>query len=91
MPVETGRSVCGHLISKTAMGPSLLTSFAKVTSQSAIWRVERLDVRRKYAVRDWRLKDQDPDRSRAIFRFAVFLGIGVRVTSFSTLPKQTRD
>jgi hypothetical protein len=34
--------VCGHLISKTAMGPSLLTSFAKVTSQSAIWRVERL-------------------------------------------------
>src|SRR5690348_18108479 len=42
MPVEIGRSVCGHLISKTAMGPSLLTSFAKVTSQSAIWRVERL-------------------------------------------------
>jgi hypothetical protein len=42
MPVEIGRSVCGHLISKTAMGPSLLTSFAKVTTQSAIWRVERL-------------------------------------------------
>ena len=32
-----------------------------------------MDVRRKYAVRDWRLKDQDPDRSRVIFRFAVFL------------------
>jgi hypothetical protein len=31
------------------------------------------DVSRKYAVRDWRLRDPDPDRSRATFRFAVFL------------------
>ena len=29
MPVEIGRFGCGHLISKTAIGPSLLTSFGK--------------------------------------------------------------
>jgi hypothetical protein len=36
MPVEIGRSVWGHLISKIDMGPSLLTSFLKITSLALI-------------------------------------------------------
>jgi hypothetical protein len=42
IPVEIGLLVWGHLINKIAMGPSWLTSFIKVASQSTIWRAERL-------------------------------------------------
>lgn len=49
--------------------PAVLIHAIEVNPAEHDW----YDICRKYRVRDWRLKDPDPDRSRAIFRFAAFL------------------
>jgi RepB DNA-primase from phage plasmid len=54
--------------------PPVAVHALEVNPAAHHWR----DIRRKYGVRDWRLKDPNPDRSRATFRFAVFPGCDTR-------------